>query len=69
MTLRVPESKIEKLQAEGSRFLSKTVISIRDLARVIGMIVSTFEAFPEGKLHFRQLEYAKIHALQTARQF
>ena len=65
MTLRVPESKIEKLQAEDSRLLSKTVISIRDLARVIGMIVSTFEAFPEGKLHFRQLEYAKIHALQT----
>jgi UDP-galactopyranose mutase len=38
--------------------------TIRNVAKVIGLIVSTFFAVQYGKLHYRQLEQGKILALK-----
>ncbi len=37
---------------------------IRDVARVIGLLVASFSAVEYGKLHYRELEQAKIKALK-----
>ena len=63
MTISVPDLKLKKLQFEGTQIISKEVVTIRQLAKVIGLIVSTFDAFPQGKLHFRELEREKTRAL------
>ena len=54
MTINVPKSKI----------LEKKVLTLRSLAKIIGMIVATVDAFPKGKLHFRNLESAKSNTLK-----
>ena len=64
MTISVPKTKVEKLKCEGSQILTKKVVTIRQLAKFIGLIVSTFDAFPQARLHFRKLEFAKTEALQ-----
>ena len=38
---------------------------IREVARVIGLIVSNFPEVQIGELHYRYLEHNKIEALQA----
>ena len=45
----------------------KTRTSIREVARVIGLLVSSFSAVDYGKLFYRNLERAKIEALNNFR--
>ena len=42
-------------------------MKIREFARFIGFIVSSFDAFPYGKLHYRALEFAKTKALSNSK--
>ena len=65
MTINVPKSKIHKLKSEGTQILEKKVLTLRNLAKFIGMIIATFDAFPRGKLHFRKLESAKSNTLKN----
>ena len=66
MTISVPHEKIERFQSLGKLILDSQNITIRNLARFIGLIVSFFDAFPLGKLHFRMLEIEKTKALQNS---
>jgi len=43
----------------------KCTSSIREVAKVIGLIVASFSAVEYGKLHYRQLEQAKSRALSV----
>ena len=45
----------------------KTRTSIREVARVIGLLVSRFSAVDYGKLFYRNLERTKIEALKNFR--
>jgi hypothetical protein len=58
--------KINKIVSFLKMLLDKKTFSLRELARGIGLVVSTFLAVPYGKLHFRSLERLKITALQKA---
>ena len=66
MVFSLPPSKIDKLQGLGSSILSCQNVSIRQFAKFIGLIISTFDIFPQGKLHFRSLEIQKTNALRKA---
>jgi hypothetical protein len=45
----------------------KTRTSIREVARVIGLLVSRFSAVDYGKLFYRNLERAKVEALKNVK--
>ena len=45
---------------------SADIVIIRDVAKLIGMLVATFPAMQFGKLYYRQLELDKIDALSLA---
>ncbi|MPC63705.1 hypothetical protein E2C01_057807 [Portunus trituberculatus] len=69
---RLVRTQTQKTQGPGSvqapaltELLRKSREKIREVARVIGLLVAAIPAVELGKLHYRQLEMAKITALQT----
>ncbi len=48
-------------------FRVKNIKTIRDLASIIGSLISTFPAVPAGPMHYRNLERFKIQHLKLAR--
>ena len=48
--------------------LNNNIISIRELAKIIGNIVATFPAVTYGPLHYRHLERDKILGLRHHRE-
>jgi hypothetical protein len=73
MELEVPEMKelrIRKAVKEAiSDLYARKKISIRKMARVIGLLISVLPASRFGQLHYRSLERAKICALRGSRDF
>ena len=67
MTVRLTRDKKEKVQQICinvlDRFSQNKTVTIRDIARLLGNISSSFIGVSEGKLHFRYLERNKTEAL------
>ena len=59
----LPSTKVLKIKDKCSTLCMSHNLSIRDVASVIGSIVSTFPAVKFGPLHYRALENEKIQAL------
>ena len=57
MTISLPERKINKLQEQALSLWEKTQCSIRELAHVIGLIVSSFLAIKPARLYYRSSKY------------
>lgn len=66
MLASLPVNKILKLQSFGREIISSSSISIRTLSQFIGYITSSFDVFPKGRLHFRELEQLKDGALHES---
>ena len=66
MSISLPGEKVEKLKSVGSSILASNRVIVRDLAKFIGIIVSSFEAFPKGRIHYRKLESFKTKALESS---
>jgi len=64
MTIRLTDAKILCIREKIQNFLALRKPTIKELASVIGMLISTFPAIPYGKLHYRNLEKCKIEALK-----
>ena len=65
MTVAPTAEKIEKLFASCNSLLQKTTPTIRQVAEVIGILVSTLPGTEYGPLHYRHLEHHKYIALVT----
>ena len=65
MTVSLPEEKLNKLKEQTSLW-GKPQCSIRELAHVIGLIVSSFPAIKPARLHYRDLEVCKLTALSSS---
>ena len=63
MQVKLPPRKTERLIHECQRVLSTTSLSIRDLASLIGSLVSTFPGVQFGPLHYHTLGHDKNIAL------
>ena len=63
MTISLPERKINKLKEQALSLWEKPQCSIRELAHVIGLIVSSFPAIKPARLYYRELEVCKLEAL------
>ena len=66
MVASLPVEKIDRLKSFGRSILSSHSVKIRDLAKFIGFLASSFDVFPQGRLHFRALEHFKTMALQSS---
>jgi ribonuclease HI len=64
MIVIIPTEKQEIIVNECKKLFKRDKDTIRNVAKVIGLIVSTFSAVQYGKLHYRQLEQGKILALK-----
>ena len=56
MTVALPEEKLIKLKEQILSLCEKPQFSIRELAHVIGLIVSSFPALKPARLYYRDLE-------------
>jgi len=69
MMVYLPQEKITLLRKEIQSLLDNCFPKIRQVARVIGLIVSTFPAVYPGPLHYRFLEKEKTQALQLTQSY
>ena len=66
MTVSLPEEKLSKLKEQTLSSWGKLQCSIRELAHVIGVIVSSFPAVKPARLYYRDLEVCKLSALSSS---
>jgi hypothetical protein len=64
MTISLPVDKMAKISAFAADLLTRKVCPIRDVARMSGLIISSFRAVLPSKLHYRALEHLKITSLE-----
>ena len=64
MTVRLSASKSTKVQKACQDLLKSKHITVRDVAHVIGLLVSSLPAVQFGDLYYRRLEINKITALR-----
>ena len=57
MIVTLPDEKVESVISECTYFYNKKIVSIRDLAKVIGILISVVPAVEQGPLHYRSLEF------------
>ena len=65
MIVKLTAEKALKLQHDCLIILKRQSISIREAARIIGKIVSSFPGVMYGPLHYRHLEHDKTEALKN----
>ena len=65
MTIELTDGKKETIYKECKLLYCKYKAKIREVARVIGLMVSSFSAIDFGPLHYRVLEREKIKALKN----
>ena len=65
MKISLPEEKLAKISMFATDLLTRKACLIRELARLTGMIVSSFRAVLPSKLHYRSLERLKIASLAS----
>ena len=66
MTVSLPEVKLNKLKEQTLSLWKRPQCSIRELAHVIGLIVSSFPAIKPASLYYRDLEVCKLAALSSS---
>ena len=64
MTVRLSATKADKVKCACETLLRSKNHTIRDVAHVIGLLVSSLPATDYGALYYRQLELSKIKALR-----
>ena len=65
MTVSISVHKHQKLKCAAQRILDSISPTIREVAQLIGMMVSCFPGVEYGELFYRQLEIEKAAALKT----
>jgi len=65
MTVTLPKEKVANIVQACSELQNMTFAKIRQVARVLGLMVSTFSAVEFAPLHYRVIERQKILALQN----
>jgi hypothetical protein len=69
MTITLKDKKVLKVLHTSNSVLNASVLCIRDVAQLIGLLVSSFPALFQGKMHYRFIERDKISALRVNNDF
>ena len=67
MEISLPPRRTEPIVKGCRSLMAKSKDSIREVARVVGLLVAATPAVELGKLHYRKLESAKISALRSSK--
>ncbi len=67
MKITLTQDKIVKITSHISKILESSSPTIREVARVIGYIVSSLPAVQYGQCHYRAIEHDKIVALKNSK--
>lgn len=67
MTISLSQERKERVENFCRAFSRKSTHPIREVARLIGVLVSCFPAVPLGPAHYRDLEREKVRALKITR--
>lgn len=63
MIVYLPQDRIQVIISECKKLRNRSTATIREVARVIGLIVASFSAVEYGQLFYRELEKGKSKAL------
>ena len=66
MTVTLPVDKVLKVSQACLDLQNKSFAKIRDVAKVLGLMISTFSAVEFAPLHYRSIEREKIISLQNS---
>ena len=66
MTVSRPEEKLTKFKEQTLSLWEKPQFSIREVAHVIGLIVSSFPAFKPARLYYHDLQVCKFEDLSSS---
>ena len=69
MSVSLPCEKINRLKSTCLELLTAKIVSVRAIAQVTGLIVSSFLAIRFGQLHYRNLELFKLKHLRSCRDY
>ena len=69
MTMTLPEEKVQKIFSGCQMALWKENVSVRELLRLIGMMLATALVVLPAQLHYRELQEQKIRQLKVAQSF
>ena len=67
MSVTLTDEKIGNITMKLEYLLMEPSPTIREVARVIGLIVSSFPAVQYGQCHYRAIENDKIYAIKISR--
>ena len=65
MTVSLTPERINSLKAECKKLLKRQVMTVREVAQVIGKMVASFPAVRYGPLHYRSLENDKKRGFEA----
>lgn len=68
-TLSLPPRKIVKIRRELRRTLARSTTSLRQVARIVGLLSSSIQAIFPGPLHYRALQRLKASHLRRGLQY
>jgi hypothetical protein len=69
LTLALPRDKIRRVKKECQNLLDLQVVTVRELAKVLGHLTSTIQAVFPAPLHFRHLQECKNKALGLSHKY
>ena len=69
MTVTLPKSRKDSITIACKKLRNKKSATIREVAKLTGLIVASFSAVEYGKLHYQNLEKAKISALKQSKGY
>ena len=67
MSVRLPAEKAEKLKMSCEQLRSQKSVTLKELPRVIGMMVASFPGVQYGELFYRRLDNLKNKAVKDNR--
>ena len=65
MTVSLTPEKINSVKADCKKLLKRQVMTVREVAQVIGKMVASFPAVRYGPLHYRSLENDKKRGFEA----
>lgn len=64
MQISLPDSKVRKIVQKAGNIINRELVSIHEVAELVGLFISACPAVQYGQLYTRQLEFEKTIALQ-----
>ena len=69
MMMSLPEGKITKIVQKCQRLISDKVVSVRNIAEIVGQLTASVRAILPAPLHYRHMQMTQTKALLTGKSY